>query len=386
MWPPLLPISQTQRCLPTRWRLGSRCRRVKSSPRRPLFPKVLYRFLYSKYTRVLTFEKLCQERLAHCTPWHTAAEPAHGKVPADKMAAGGGVGGGGGGGGFICKGQDLSTVERLVQLIAEGQDGTAEVAASLLARACQTREQQHALAVAGVWEATDCLLVSSPKGQEAGLDLAASMVRGNAEQAGLMLGRDGTKIVKLLGFVRHWRPCTRLLACTCIALAAQCGAFSLEQHQLEASVVLHTAIKLLSSEPHKEIKEKAPSILSLLIHHNEVLQHAAADTGLIDVLVSQGEAHGASARERNAVMECLECLAGNTFSKVLYTVTSQRDYTRALTFENVECLSVCNEELRCLHTYVIMIYLFYSCIIYLFVQPATRSSVVWSERRAECVL
>jgi hypothetical protein len=254
------------------------------------------------------------------------------------MAAGGGVGGGGGGGGFICKGQDLSTVERLVQLIAEGQDGTAEVAASLLARACQTREQQHALAVAGVWEVTDCLLVSSPKGQEAGLDLAASMVRGNAEQAGLMLRRESTNIVKLLGFVRHRRPCTRLLACTCIALAAQCGAFPLEQNQPEASVVLHTAMKLLSSEPHKEIKEKAPSILSLLIHNNEVLQRAAADTGLIDVLVSQGESHGASARERNAVMGCLECLSGNTFSKVLDLVTLHSNYTRALTFENVERL------------------------------------------------
>jgi hypothetical protein len=97
-------------------------------------------------------------------------------------------------------------------------------------------------------------------------------------------------------------------------------------------------MKLLSSEPHKEIKEKAPSILSLLIHNNEVLQRAAADTGLIDVLVSQGESHGASARERNAVMGCLECLSGNTFSKVLDLVTLHSNYTRALTFENVERL------------------------------------------------
>ena len=264
------------------------------------------------------------------------------KVPGDKMMA---------------AGQDLSTVERLVQLVAEGQEGTAEVAASLLARACQTREQQRALSAAGAWEITDSLLLSSPKGQEAGLDLAASMVRGNAVQAAFMLRRPSTNIVNLLAFVRHRRPCTRLLACTCIASAAACGAFPVEQHQYEVSVVLHTAIKLLSSEPHKEIKEKAPNVIALLVRHNDALQCAAAETGLIDMLVSQvmlvsmlamacartkrgtdvcascclvlhrahvivhcvcgtplmpqGEAHGASVRERNAVMGCLECIAAS---------------------------------------------------------------------------
>ena len=39
-------------------------------------------------------------------------------------------------------GGSTPTVERLMQLIAEGQQGTADVAALLLARACQTREQQ----------------------------------------------------------------------------------------------------------------------------------------------------------------------------------------------------------------------------------------------------
>jgi len=179
------------------------------------------------------------------------------------------------------------TVQRLLYLISEGQEGTSDVAASLLARACQTRQQQLALSRARVWEITDGLLASSPKGQEAGLDLAASMVRGNSEQAALMLRRPSTNLVVLLGYVRHRRPFTRLLACTCVASAVACGALPLEKHQHEVSAVLHTAIKLLFAEPHKGIKEAAPNIVALLMGNNVALQLAASDAGLIPLLVSQ---------------------------------------------------------------------------------------------------
>lgn len=50
---------------------------------------------------------------------------------------------------------------------------------------------------------TDGLLASCPKDQEAGLDLAASIVRDNAELAALMLQRNNTSLSALLGFVRH---------------------------------------------------------------------------------------------------------------------------------------------------------------------------------------
>jgi hypothetical protein len=44
-------------------------------------------------------------------------------------------------------------------------------------------------------------------------------------------------------------------------------------------LVLHTIIKLLLSEPHREIKEEAPRILALLLRGNEGLQRAAVDAG-----------------------------------------------------------------------------------------------------------
>ena len=186
-----------------------------------------------------------------------------------------------------CVAEDISTVNRLLQLISEGQEGIADVAASLLARACQTNEQQLVLSRAGAWEMIDILLAASPKGHEAGLDLAASMVQGNAEQASVMLGRRNTGLAKLMEFVRDRRPFTRLLACACIANAVACGSLPVEKKRREVSLVLHTVIKLLTSEPHKEIVEKGPSIVALLIRHNDGLQSAAVDAGVIPILISQ---------------------------------------------------------------------------------------------------
>jgi hypothetical protein len=146
---------------------------------------------------------------------------------------------------------DTAIVVRLLELIAEVHEGTSDVAAVVLARACQTRAQQFALSRTRAWEITDILLSSSPKGQEAGLDLAASMVRGNAELAALMLRRPNTNLQTLLRFVGHRRPFMRLLACSCIASTVACGALSVEKNHQEISTVLHTAMKLLFSEPHK---------------------------------------------------------------------------------------------------------------------------------------
>ena len=73
--------------------------------------------------------------------------------------------------------------------------------------------------------------------------------------------------------------------------------------------MLHTAIKLFLTEPHKGIKEAAPNVVALLIRHNESLQSAALESGLSIQLVAQCEAPGASSREKIAVMWCLECMA-----------------------------------------------------------------------------
>jgi len=213
-------------------------------------------------------------------------------------------------GGLADAGEALTAVERLLQLVAEGQEGTTDVAASVLARACRTRDQQVSLSRAGAWDVIDGLLASTPKGQEAGLDLAACMVRGSMEEALYMLGRPKTNLASLLGLVQHHRrPFTRLLACTALASAVESGALPVDQKSHEVSVVLQTVIRLLSSEPHKGIKEAAPNIIILLIRNNNRLQSAACDAGIIRLLVTQGEAPGASVREKIAVMNCLECLA-----------------------------------------------------------------------------
>ena len=211
---------------------------------------------------------------------------------------------------LVGDGRDLTAVERLLELVAEGQEGITDVAASVLARSCRTRDHQLVLSRAGAWKVIDGLLASTPKGQEAGLDLAASMVRGSAEEGTCMLGRSRTDLATLLGFVQHHRrPFIRLLACAALAGTVESGALPLDKNYHEISVVLQTVISLLSSEPHKGIKEAAPNIIALLIRNNKWLQSAACDAGATRLLVSQGEIKGASVREKVAVINCLECMA-----------------------------------------------------------------------------
>ena len=254
-----------------------------------------------------------------------------------------------------------SALGRLLELAGQAKDGVAEVAASVLARACQTGDQQHALSLARVWDIADGLLASSPKGLEAGLDLAASMVRDNAEQGVLMLRRPRTDLKALLEFARNRRPCTRLLACTCVARAVASGALPRDKSPNTMSLVLHTAIKLLTSEPHKGIKEAAPDIISLLVSHDEGLQCAALDAGLAPKLVAQCEAFGASHREKVATMDCLAAMADGTEDcrtqvceagsiRLVGACLRDRNFSEALLLSACSLLLVCSRSVRNLRT------------------------------------
>eukprot|EP00736_Rhodelphis_marinus_P004546 Rmarinus@m.1556 len=181
------------------------------------------------------------------------------------------------------------SVGMLIDLAKNGGGGTREMAASVLARCCDTTEHQEEIAGAGGLLATLSLLREDfPRSQETALEALGAMTRDNAS-----ISREVSANVEavsvMLKLVKDRRPRMRLLASTAIANLAQAGVFDtapLDDRKQEVSqCVLPTLVKLFDV-PEAGVQEEVPFVLAHLVQDNEDLQQSACELECVKKLAA----------------------------------------------------------------------------------------------------
>ncbi|KAI8993144.1 armadillo-type protein [Pilobolus umbonatus] len=154
----------------------------------------------------------------------------------------------------------------------------AEFTCSIIAKCCNTEEQQYQFQAEGVIQPLVNLLDSRClKAQEAALDAIATLSRENA-----ITSKKNT-VNTMLDFVKDKCPKMRLIAATCLTNLYRTGIFSKSSNEI-VLVVLPALVKLLS-EKTDDIQEKAPLVLADLIKDSDEMQKAAFDADTISKLV-----------------------------------------------------------------------------------------------------
>eukprot|EP01018_Ginkgo_biloba_P005357 Gb_11611 [translate_table: standard] len=174
-------------------------------------------------------------------------------------------------------------MELFLALLNSANANVAEVAASVIARCCETNVQQHALFNAGALHSLVDLLGNSPKRREAFLDAITALVKNNAQiSMKLICVKEGKALVTILKLVTNKSPRTRLLACMCLAnVRRTCPSIYPQECDMRTSM-LPVLVKLLD-EPG-QVGEEAPTALADLVANTEELQKLAYDINAIEKL------------------------------------------------------------------------------------------------------
>ncbi|KAI8334731.1 armadillo-type protein [Chlamydoabsidia padenii] len=155
----------------------------------------------------------------------------------------------------------------------------AEFIATIIAKCCDTHEQQLQLASAGVVQAlTNLLHCGYIKAQEAALDALSTLGRENAQLAEIIIHAKST----MIEFVKNKCPHMRLIAATCLTNLYRSDVFS-EPFDEIVLVVLPALVRLMSEETG-EVQEQAPLVLADLIKDSEDMQKAAFESDTIPKL------------------------------------------------------------------------------------------------------
>ncbi|KAG6547666.1 hypothetical protein Mapa_011115 [Marchantia paleacea] len=174
-------------------------------------------------------------------------------------------------------------MELIIELLNSENDSVAEVAASVLARCCETVDHQRALADAGGLQSLVGLLKGSLKTREASLDALAALTRGNKQLCSTLTCMDqGKSLAMIMKLVKDKSSRTRLLACTCLANIGKASPSSLHQEREIRASMLSILVKLFD-EPG-QVGEEAPGVLADLVSNNEELQKVAMDMNSIEKL------------------------------------------------------------------------------------------------------
>ncbi|KAF0444540.1 ARM repeat-containing protein [Gigaspora margarita] len=163
---------------------------------------------------------------------------------------------------------------------------TAELAATIIARCCDTNEQQIQIAQAGAFpKLVNLLTCGFSKAQEAALDALAYLCRENSDFGKEIVktksetNEDPVKI--MLNLIRDKSPTMRLISAKC--LTHLCRAKAIDEYLNDITLaVLPTLVKLLDEKG--PVREEAPHVLAYLIRDNEELQKAACDSEAVSKL------------------------------------------------------------------------------------------------------
>ncbi|ORZ19004.1 armadillo-type protein [Absidia repens] len=164
----------------------------------------------------------------------------------------------------------------------------AEFIATIIAKCCDTQEQQMQLASAGVIQSLINLLhCGYIKAQEAALDALSTLGRENAELADIIIhskSYDSNQLTTatMIDFVKNKCPNMRLIAATCLTNLYRSNVFS-EPFDEIVLVVLPALVKLMNEET-SDVQEQAPLVLADLIKDSEDMQKAAFDADIIPKL------------------------------------------------------------------------------------------------------
>eukprot|EP00249_Psilotum_nudum_P017937 c26559_g1_i2 orf=648-2606(+) len=174
-------------------------------------------------------------------------------------------------------------MELLLALINSANDNVAEVAASVLARCCETTEHQHAIADAGGMQILVNLLSGSLKKREAVLEALAALVKNNPQLSLRLVSMDeGRTLFSIIKLVKDKSPRSRLLACMCLAnISRACPSCYQQEWEMKTNM-LGVVVKLL--EESGQVGEEAPIVLADLVANSEELQKAAYEINTIEKL------------------------------------------------------------------------------------------------------
>ncbi|KAG0279634.1 hypothetical protein BGZ96_001887 [Linnemannia gamsii] len=165
---------------------------------------------------------------------------------------------------------------------------TAELVASILARCCETLEQQMQIADSGAIPLLMRLLASGiSKSQEAALGALAALVKDNPELAQVIaqmrLEKGERPAPFILRLVRDKSPTMRLAAATCLTYLNRAGV--IPEHDGDIMlIVLPILVKMLQLTG--AVQETAPQVLAHLIWESENMQKAVCDMEAIPKLAS----------------------------------------------------------------------------------------------------
>ncbi|OAQ27260.1 ARM repeat-containing protein [Linnemannia elongata AG-77] len=165
---------------------------------------------------------------------------------------------------------------------------TAELVASILARCCETLEQQMQIADSGAIPLLMRLLASGiSKSQEAALGALAALVKDNPELAQVIaqmrLEKGERPAPFILRLVRDKSPTMRLAAATCLTYLNRAGV--IPEHNSDIMLtVLPILVKMLQLTG--AVQETAPQVLAHLIWESENMQKAVCDMEAIPKLAS----------------------------------------------------------------------------------------------------
>ncbi|RUS30099.1 armadillo-type protein [Jimgerdemannia flammicorona] len=183
---------------------------------------------------------------------------------------------------------DLVALLDVSSFVAHGADETscvriAELAASILARCCDTADQQLQIAATGAIPLLIRLIgCGFAKAQEAALDALASLGRQNTELGKLIantkVNGDMSTTAIMLKLVRDKCPSMRLMAATCLTNLYRANVLP-ETSADVTLVVLPTLVKLLKEGG--TVQERAPLVLADLVKESETAQRAAFDADAI---------------------------------------------------------------------------------------------------------
>ncbi|CAG8492716.1 12829_t:CDS:10 [Acaulospora colombiana] len=160
---------------------------------------------------------------------------------------------------------------------------TSELAATIIARCCETNEQQIQIESAGAFPALVKLLVCGfSKAQEAALDALAYLCRENSEFGKAIVETksetNDSPVRIMLNLIRDKSPTMQLVSAKCLTHLSRANAIT-EYFNDITLTVLPTLVKLLDEKG--PVREEAPQVLAYLIRDNEELQKAACDSGAI---------------------------------------------------------------------------------------------------------
>eukprot|EP00898_Chlorokybus_atmophyticus_P004381 jgi/Chlat1/4944/Chrsp32S04940 len=234
-----------------------------------------------------------------------------------------------------------TTMQLMMSLLNHQNDSIAEVAASVLARCCETTEQQEAIAAAGGLQGVFRLLASPvSRRPEAALDVLAALTRDKeAISRQVYEAQDAMDHIRRL--LKDSHPRIRLLACTCVVNIDK--AYKLAKLQGDVRVVVLPAIVKLLGEG-STIAEDALFLLAKLIEDNDSLQRLACGADAISraaTFLSQA----ASTRLKHGALCALSALCSSLEEARAQLVDNEEVWHQALPVI-VSSLSNISEHVR----------------------------------------